>query len=68
MCKEHFKHLSTEKGNSTAMNLMRKHFSNYLKGFPNASIFRQKLVTANSYEKMILGLEEFDRYAKKGSL
>ena len=68
MCKEHFKLLSTEKGNSTAMNLMRKHFSNYLKGFPNASIFRQKLVTANSYEKMILGLEEFDRYAKKGSL
>ena len=46
MCKEHFKLLVNDKGNSTGMNLMRKHFSNYLKGFPRASIFRQKLVTA----------------------
>tara|TARA_B110000438_G_C15800452_1_gene644909 strand:+ start:1253 stop:2233 length:981 start_codon:yes stop_codon:yes gene_type:complete len=67
MCKEHFRLLTNEKGNSTGMNLMRKHFSNYLKGFPNASIFRQKLVTANSYENMILGLTEFEKYANEES-
>jgi|TARA_B110000914_G_scaffold207774_1_gene204765 tRNA-dihydrouridine synthase B len=68
MCKDHFTLLTKEKGCSTGMNLMRKHFSNYLKGFPNASIFRQKLVTANSYEKMILELEKFDKYANEESL
>ena len=67
MCKEHFRLLTNEKGNSTGMNLMRKHFSNYLKGFPNASIFRQKLVTANSYENMTLELNEFEKYANEES-
>ena len=46
---------------------MKKHFSNYLKGFPNASIFRQKLVTANSYENMTLELNEFEKYANEES-
>ena len=67
MCKEHFRLLTNEKGNSTGMNLMRKHFSNYLKGFPNASIFRQKLVTANSYENMTLELNKFEKYANEES-
>ena len=67
MCKEHFRLLTNEKGNSTGMNLMRKHFSNYLKGFPKASIFRQKLVTAHSYENMMLGLNEFEKYANEES-
>ena len=63
MCKEHFKLLVKDKGNSTGMNLMRKHFSNYLKGFPKASIFRQKLVTADSYKSMVLELKAFENYA-----
>jgi tRNA-dihydrouridine synthase B len=67
MCREHFRLLTNEKGNSTGMNLMRKHFSNYLKGFPKASIFRQKLVTAHSYENMMLGLNEFEKYANEES-
>ena len=68
MCKEHFKLLVNDKGNSTGMNLMRKHFSNYLKGFPKASIFRQKLVTADSYENMILELKAFENYALSSGL
>ena len=68
MCKEHFKLLVNDKGNSTGMNLMRKHFSNYLKGFPRASIFRQKLVTADSYENMILELKNFEDYANSSGL
>ena len=68
MCKEHFKLLVNDKGNSTGMNLMRKHFSNYLKGFPKASIFRQKLVTADSYENMVLELKAFENYALSSGL
>ena len=68
MCKEHFELLVNDKGNSTGMNLMRKHFSNYLKGFPKASIFRQKLVTADSYESMVLELKAFENYALSSGL
>ena len=68
MCKEHFKLLVNDKGNSTGMNLMRKHFSNYLKGFPKASIFRQKLVTADSYKNMVLELKAFEDYARSSGL
>ena len=68
MCKEHFKLLVKDKGNSTGMNLMRKHFSNYLKGFPKASIFRQKLVTADSYKNMVLELKAFENYALSSGL
>ena len=52
MCEEHLDLLIKERGNATGMNLMRKHFSNYLKGFPKASIYRQKLVTAETLENM----------------
>ena len=68
MCKEHFKLLVNDKGSFKGMNLMRKHFSNYLKGFPKASIFRQKLVTAYSYENMILELEVFEEYAHSSGI
>ena len=68
MCKEHFILLVNDKGNSTGMNLMRKHFSNYLKGFPKASIFRQKLVTADSYKNMVLELKAFENYALSSGL
>ena len=68
MCKEHFRLLVNDKGNSTGMNLMRKHFSNYLKGFPKASIFRQKLVTADSYKNMVLELKAFENYALSSGL
>ena len=68
MCKEHFELLVNDKGNSTGMNLMRKHFSNYLKGFPKASIFRQKLVTADSYKNMVLELKAFENYALSSGL
>jgi tRNA-dihydrouridine synthase len=32
--------------------MMRKHFSNYIKGFPGASSFRQRLVTAPDLSSM----------------
>jgi tRNA-dihydrouridine synthase len=44
---------------------MRKHFSNYIKGFPGASIFRQKLVTAPGLAEMRSALNEFMEAAQK---
>tara|TARA_X000001036_G_scaffold439990_1_gene493554 strand:+ start:1588 stop:2571 length:984 start_codon:yes stop_codon:yes gene_type:complete len=62
-CKEHFKLLIKSRGQSIGMNLMRKHFSNYLKGFPGAAKFRQKLVTATNFEIMKKELTIFEEYA-----
>ena len=62
-CNEHFNLLIKSRGQSIGMNLMRKHFSNYLKGFPGAAKFRQKLVTAGNFEIMKEELMIFEKYA-----
>ena len=62
-CNEHFKLLIKSRGQSIGMNLMRKHFSNYLKGFPGAAKFRQKLVTATNFEIMKKELTIFEEHA-----
>jgi tRNA-dihydrouridine synthase len=63
ICNEHFELLINSRGQSIGMNLMRKHFSNYLKGFHGASKFRQKLVTAGNFEIMKHELKNFEKYA-----
>ena len=65
MCKTHFNLLIEERGSSTGMNLMRKHLSNYLKGFPGAAYLRQKLVTARTFEVMKNELNNFEKFASK---
>ena len=66
-CGEHFDLLINSRGQSIGMNLMRKHFSNYLKGFPGAAKFRQKLVTAENFEIMKKELMIFEKYAANNS-
>ena len=68
MCIRHFDLLLENRGERTGTNLMRKHFSNYIKGFPGASIFRQKLVTAPSLAEMRIALNEFIDTAKTAEL
>ena len=63
ICNVHFNLLINSRGQSIGMNLMRKHFSNYLKGFPGAAKFRQKLVTAGNFEIMRHELKIFEKYA-----
>ena len=65
MCGTHFKLLIRDRGNSTGMNLMRKHLSNYLKGFPGAAHLRQKLVTATTFEVMKDELKNFEKFARE---
>tara|TARA_Y100001970_G_scaffold235264_1_gene294140 strand:+ start:241 stop:1221 length:981 start_codon:yes stop_codon:yes gene_type:complete len=65
MCNTHFNLLIEERGNSIGMNLMRKHLSNYLKGFPGAAHLRQKLVTAATFKMMKDELKIFEEFAIK---
>ena len=68
MCSRHLDLLLENRGERTGTNLMRKHFSNYIKGFPGASIFRQKLVTAPGLAEMRIALNEFIDTAKTAEL
>ena len=58
-CKRHFELLLENRGEHTGSNMMRKHFSNYIKGFPGAAKFRQSLVTAPDLNAMNDALSEF---------
>ena len=44
---------------------MRKHFANYIKGFPGASNYRKKLITATDVDSMHFELNQFLLYAEK---
>lgn len=61
-CERHFKLLVKSRGEIAGTNLMRRHFSNYIKGFHGASILRQKLVTAIDNNTM---RKELDIFRKK---
>lgn len=58
-CSRHFNLLLKNKGSRIGSNLMRKHFSNYIKGFPGASTFRKNLVTAPDLHSMKKALDSF---------
>lgn len=64
-CERHFKLLIKSRGEQAGANLMRKHFSNYIKGFPGASLFRQNLVTAVDLHSMQLELNRFKNQANE---
>ena len=64
-CDRHFKLLVKSRGEQAGTNLMRRHFSNYIKGFHGASALRQKLVTALDIKKMRIELNKFRIEAEK---
>jgi len=68
ICSKHFDLLLQYRGERTGANLMRKHFSNYIKGFPGASSFRQKLVTAPDLLEMREALNAFKEKALETEL
>ena len=65
ICERHFKLLISHRGTKIGTNLMRQHFSNYIRGFPKASEFRKKLVTASSLREMKKELNNFKSYAHR---
>ena len=65
ICERHFKLLVSHRGTRIGTNLMRQHFSNYIRGFPKASEIRKKLVTAPSLKEMKKELNNFKSYANR---
>ena len=63
-CETHLKLLIENKGEIVGSNLMRKHFSGYIKGFPGASKYRKSLVTASTISNMKNELGKFKTYAQ----
>ncbi len=61
-CKQHLHDSIAWKGLRLGVVEMRRHYANYLKGYRNAKIFRNRLVTTDSLEEMDLIFEEIVDY------
>ncbi len=61
--RQHLKHSLSWKGPVVGILEMRRHYTNYLKGFPNIKEFRSRLVQLNTYEEIDEVLNEVvERY------
>ena len=58
MCEKHFNLLLEHKEERTCLNLTKKHFSWYLKGFKNASTWRKKILFSKSLDDVVLILND----------
>lgn len=63
-CERHLDLLIQNKGEIVGANLMRKHFSGYIKGFPGAAKYRQSLVTAPTIKIMKNELINFRNFTQ----
>ena len=61
VCKKHLDLSLSWKGQTTGINEMRTHYTNYLKGLPNIKEYRLKLVTTSNLEEIIAILDEVER-------
>jgi len=62
ICKEHLIHSVTFKGDRRGMFEMRKHYSNYFKGFANFKPYKMKLMQTEDAEEVKVVLEEIGEY------
>ena len=58
ICKYHFKLLKENREERVCVNLTKKHFSWYLKGFKNASVWRKKILFSDTADEIDNILEE----------
>jgi len=64
ICKKHFNLLKEDKNEIQCINLSKKHFGYYLKGFKNASEWRSKFMKSNNISQIEILLEELIEYSK----
>ena len=62
MCKKHYELLKEDKNDHVCINLTKKHFSWYLKGFDGAVEWRRKFMYSNSKKEVEDNLKEFEKY------
>ena len=60
ICKKHYKLLKEDKNNHVCLNLTKKHFSWYLKGFNGAAEWRKKFMYSASTEEVEEHLKDFE--------
>ena len=61
LCNEHYALLKKEKNENLCLNLTKKHYSWYLKGFPNASYWRtgfMKCKTINEFDAVLVEMNK----------
>ena len=61
LCKQHYQLLKEDKTEHVCLNLTKKHFSWYLKGFNSASNWRKKFMYSQSVNEIEKNLEEFEK-------
>ena len=66
VCKKHLLASIDWKGEHYGIIEMRRHYTNYFKGFPNFKIFRARLVTSYSLVEILDILKEVQEYYSKG--
>ncbi len=62
LCKKHYQLLKKDKTEHVCLNLTKKHFSWYLKGFNGASEWRKKFMFSQSVEEVEENLKSFENY------
>ena len=62
ICKRHYKLLKEDKNNHVCLNLTKKHFSWYLKGFNGAAEWRKKFMYSTSTQEIEEHLKDFENY------
>ena len=61
LCENHYHLLREEKNETLCLNLTKKHYSWYLKNFPNAAYWRTKFMQANSIQDIEIVLKKMKR-------
>ena len=62
LCRKHYELLKEDKNSYVCLNLTKKHFSWYLKGFNGAVEWRRKFMYSKTTEEVESLLEEFENY------
>ena len=62
ICREHYELLKKDKTEHVCLNLTKKHFSWYLKGFNGAVEWRRKFMYSNSNQEVEENLQAFEKY------
>jgi len=65
MCKYHLELLRKNKNENLALNLTKKHFSWYLKGFNHAVSWRTKFLRAQTHNEIDLIMNDFNAFAQE---
>ena len=62
LCKKHYQLLKKDKSEKLCLNLTKKHFSWYLKGFSGASEWRKKFMYCDNIKDVEINLKDFESF------